>query len=273
MEGARTTASSLYECSGYRLPTFAEWEYAARSGTLSAYHGGEIPPTTTISDCLDVPTLSDTAWYCWNSGGHTHPVGQKTSNSWGLHDVLGNAAEWINESPFGVSPEGPLTDPGAELVESPMSRVRRGCPYNDGLVGCRVANRYFTRPTGRAPRSRRSSRENAPRLISFALALGRSSRNPLRAHRLVAPLREHRAGRRRVIARGRFGAGATMQEADAGTGEGSDSGDADGGTGVDGLAGTLSVDPPGAFDGGACESYPAPLFRPECPDTPNQGAP
>jgi sulfatase modifying factor 1 len=150
-EGSKTTAPSLYECTGYRLPTFAEWEYAARAGTLTAYYGGDIPPSATHSDCFDVPALSDTAWYCWNSGGHTHPVAQKARNAWGLYDVLGNAAEWINDPPFGVSPEGPLTDPGAELVESPMSRVRRGFPYNDGLIGCRVANRYFTRPTGRAP--------------------------------------------------------------------------------------------------------------------------
>jgi sulfatase modifying factor 1 len=150
-EGAKTTAPSLYECTGYRLPTFAEWEYAARAGTLTAYYGGDIPPTTTIGDCFDLPALSEAAWYCWNSEGRTHPVGQKASNAWGLHDTLGNAAEWINDPPFGISPQGPLVDPGASLVESSMSRVRRGGLYYTGLTGCRVGAFNWTTATRRGP--------------------------------------------------------------------------------------------------------------------------
>ncbi|MDR2352678.1 MAG: formylglycine-generating enzyme family protein [Deltaproteobacteria bacterium] len=88
--------------SRYRLPTEAEWEYAARAGTKTAYSFGNLD-------------IDDYAWYASNSSNITHPVGQKLPNPWGLYDVHGNVNEWVEdvyadqyyrESPS-VDPHGP----------------------------------------------------------------------------------------------------------------------------------------------------------------------
>ena len=112
----------------YRLPTEAEWEHAARAGSPSIYSFGNDPKQ-----------LGEYAWYRANSERRTHPVGQKQPNAWGLHDMLGNVWEWVQDWE-GKYPSGPVTDPKGP--ESGTYRMRRGCGWNNEANVCRVANRY-----------------------------------------------------------------------------------------------------------------------------------
>jgi formylglycine-generating enzyme required for sulfatase activity len=117
--GYHQTTPSYYDCAGYRLPTSIEFEYAIRAGTTTVFYSGifqPLPPAA--SDCIDIPHLDPTAWYCTNAGERTHPVQQKTPNPWGLYDMMGNAAEYVASDPDiidqGFTPE---TDPLATIPD------------------------------------------------------------------------------------------------------------------------------------------------------------
>jgi formylglycine-generating enzyme required for sulfatase activity len=127
---------------GYRLPTEAEWEYAS---------GG------------NPAEMSESAWYILNSGGRTHPVGQKRQNRLGLYDMLGNVSEWCwdvyDEGYYKVSPS---EDPrGAERLEF---RVHRGGGWSEIVTDCRSVSR------------RRSSTGIRNRNLGFRVARSQSQR-------------------------------------------------------------------------------------------------
>ena len=119
--------NSLESASGrvYRLPTGAEWEYAARAGTTGARYG----------------ELDEIAWWRDNSDGKTHPVGQKRANAWGLHDMLGNVWEFTADWHGGNYPLGPLTDPQGPSTGD--SKEGRGGAYYSEEYSVTAWRRYY----------------------------------------------------------------------------------------------------------------------------------
>jgi formylglycine-generating enzyme required for sulfatase activity len=116
----------------YRLPTEAEWEYACRAGSTTAYCFG-----------AGIGRLGEYAWYGDNSGGRTNLVGQKKSNAWGLYDMHGNVWEWVSDW-YGDYPSGHVTDPPGPSLG--LYRVHRGGSWGDRPRGCQSANRYYFCP-------------------------------------------------------------------------------------------------------------------------------
>jgi formylglycine-generating enzyme required for sulfatase activity len=119
----------------YRLPTEAEWEYACRAGSMTAFSFGESPKL-----------LSDYAWFGGNSNRQTYLVGQKKANAWGLYDMHGNVWEWCSDL-YGDYPKRALTDPVGSRDGD--IRVNRGGGWEEDAADCRSAIRSYNDPSVR----------------------------------------------------------------------------------------------------------------------------
>ncbi|MBM4225939.1 MAG: formylglycine-generating enzyme family protein, partial [Gammaproteobacteria bacterium] len=136
-----STIQGFLSQTGMRLPTEAEWEYAYRAGTTTAFHGYTGQEGGTNNDSL----LGNIAWFGSNSNSQTRPVGGKLGNGYGLHDMAGNVIEWVNDwygsnyystSPS-VNPPGPSS--GSYRV------LRNGVWFFNSSV-CRASNRGSGNP-------------------------------------------------------------------------------------------------------------------------------
>ncbi len=147
----------------YRLPTEAEWEYAARAGSTTAFSSG--PITVTAFSCnTPEPSLTETAWYCYNSGSSEasialdfkpHPVKTKRPNRWGLYDMHGNVQEWVLDSckwrNFWRAKVGVVTSTYQDNIVDPLSktgkhRIIRGGGWYQTSKYQRSAYRSYYKP-------------------------------------------------------------------------------------------------------------------------------
>jgi formylglycine-generating enzyme required for sulfatase activity len=123
----------------FRLPTEAQWEYACRAGTGTAYYFGD-----------DAAKLSDYAWYEDNSSGRTHEVGTRQRNGFGLYDMHGNVWQWCEDyyDPNYYS-SSPIKDPFSGQKGAEALRVLRGGSWVCSAGGCRAASRGLVGPAVR----------------------------------------------------------------------------------------------------------------------------
>ncbi|NOZ85933.1 MAG: formylglycine-generating enzyme family protein [Deltaproteobacteria bacterium] len=141
---------SPYDCKGYRLPTDAEWEYAARAGSNTpVYPSPGNDGTISAKECEFDENMDKIAWYCGNAQ-EAQEVGQKAPNAWGLYDMIGNANEWVwdNFGKYAIEEGDEVVDPYQPIEpidDIPINNLT-GISRSDGFTDLK-----FLRSSNREP--------------------------------------------------------------------------------------------------------------------------
>jgi formylglycine-generating enzyme required for sulfatase activity len=146
-DGAHVTSAVVTwdrAADGYRLPTEAEWEYACRAGSVTAYYNGPLTAPDPAR-CTEDRGLDAISWYCANSGHRTHVAGGKHANAWGLYDMAGNVQQWCWDW-FREFDSAATQDPAGP--ETGATRVWRGGGWDYDPRHCRSADRGRDGPEG-----------------------------------------------------------------------------------------------------------------------------
>jgi formylglycine-generating enzyme required for sulfatase activity len=225
---------SKKEGKSYRLPSEAEWEYACRAGTTSAYYNGDNPEELTQIENIADKTARDKLNQSWLAGGPTlessdgfafaSPVRHFKANNFGLYDMLGNVREWCGDwfdaayygSAAGADPLGP---------ETGANRVLRGGSWLTASENCRSASRALSAPTRRfanfgfrlamAPQTKAatSAKPPAPLVASFGLEQAKSTRAAWAHFQQIEEEPKNTLGIQfNLIPPGEFSMGSTPQE-------------------------------------------------------------
>jgi len=136
-EEADFAGAQIYNCRGYRLPTEAEWEYAYRAGTTTAFYNGE------VSSCWGPDSTADQiGWNVYSAtGGQPNPVAEKQANDWDLYDMAGNVWEWVHDRYATDLGTAEVTNP-VTATDLGLGRVVRGGSFIDVPNDLRAARRY-----------------------------------------------------------------------------------------------------------------------------------
>ncbi len=129
----------MSKCPGFRLPTEAEWEYAARAGTATSTYKGDVSWCTSQDSAADA-----VAWYKTNKTTQTNEVGKTPANAWGLKDTAGNVVEWTHDSAKTDLSYSEATDPSYYAPN--VSTIVRGGHYNSFATAIRAPVRLVQPP-------------------------------------------------------------------------------------------------------------------------------
>ena len=138
----------IYTCKGFRLPTEAEWEYAYRAGTQTAYYNGDDALASACFNCSSTGVRAYAiGWYCGNSSSVLHKGALKGKNPWLLHDMPGNAKEWVDDWYHEDLGAAAVTDPWKDLAAKANTKVLRGGSFLSAPDYLRAARRSSFEPS------------------------------------------------------------------------------------------------------------------------------